>query len=46
MLFGPADVKYARSTQPDPVGISIVKKGAVQKIGLKQKIKRLFWNLR
>jgi len=45
MLFGPSDVKYARTTQPEPVGISIVKKGEIQKIGFMQKAKRLFWNL-
>lgn len=46
MLFGPAAVKYSRTTQPEPVGISVIKKGKVQKNGLIQKAKRLFWNLR
>ncbi len=46
MLFGPADVKYSRTTQPEPLKISTVKKGEVQKLSFTQKVKRMFWNLR
>ncbi len=44
MLFGPSDLKYTRAVQPESVGISTVKKGAIQKLGFKAKIKRYLWN--
>lgn len=46
MLFGPADVKYTRTTQPEQISIKSVKTGKIKKIGIKQKIKRFIWNLR
>ncbi len=44
MMFGPADIKYARTTQPEPFKIDVVEKFAPQKISLIDKLKRYFWN--
>ena len=46
MLFGPTDLKYARTVQPDEYEIISVKGKNVDKIPLTQKLKRLFWNNR
>ncbi|MBQ8168396.1 nitroreductase family protein [bacterium] len=43
MLFGPADIKYARAVQPEPFKIVSVKKGG-RKISVIERIKRVFWN--
>lgn len=44
MMFGPADVKYARTTQPEPFEISVTEKFSPQKMTLIDKLKRYFWN--
>ena len=44
MMFGPADVKYARTTQPEPFEISVTEKFSTQKMSLIDKLKRYFWN--
>lgn len=46
MLFGPKDIKYTRTTQPEDFQISVVKGDkAVDKLQLDQKLKRYFWNI-
>lgn len=45
MLFGPAKIKYSRSTQPEPFSMVSVKKDfAEKKVSLRQKFKRFLWN--
>lgn len=44
MLFGPADVKYARTTQPEPYEITVTDKFAPEKMPFTEKLKRYFWN--
>lgn len=44
MLFGPADVKYARTTQPESFEFTVMEKFAPKKISFIDKIKRYFWN--
>lgn len=44
MLFGPSDVKYSRTTQPEDFEIVSVDKFEPEKTGLYDKIKRYFWN--
>lgn len=44
MLFGPSDLKYARTTQPDEVQITSVKP-KLRNFSLIQKIKRFIWNV-
>lgn len=46
MLFGEPDVKFARTVQPEEVKIVSVKKGEFKKLGLVNKIKRFFWNIK
>ena len=43
MLFGPADIKYARAPQPEPFTVLSVKKGN-RKISFVDKVKRLIIN--
>lgn len=45
MLFGPANIKYSRTIQPEPYKIISVKKEFLGKMGFIQKIKRFFWNI-
>lgn len=40
MLFGPPDVKYPRTTQPEPYEIISVQKGEFRKIGFFERMKR------
>ena len=44
MLFGPSDVKYARTTQPQAFDTVTIEKFAPEKMSFKDKIKRYFWN--
>lgn len=44
MLFGPRDVKYARSTQPESYTISTAKRGNRNNVNIVDKVKRYFWN--
>lgn len=45
MLFGPTDLKYTRTTQPDDYNIISVKGSLnIKTISLSKKLKRLFWN--
>ncbi len=46
MLFGEPDIKYSRTTQPEPFEIESVKKGDFKKLGFMDKIKRYFWNFK
>lgn len=45
MLFGPKDVNYQRTTQPNLASVSVVKKKEFEKLSAKETIKRYFWNL-
>ncbi len=44
LLFGLPDIKYARTTQPEPFKVDIVTKFSTEKMPLVDKIKRYFWN--
>lgn len=44
MMFGSANIKYARTTQPDAFNISVIKKFNPEKMPFINKIKRFFWN--
>ncbi len=44
MLFGPRDIKYARTTQPEPYTISTAEKGGRNNMNIVDKVKRYFWN--
>ncbi len=45
MLFGPSDIKYARTTQPEEIKISTVTgEKAEDSLPIIQKLKRYFWN--
>lgn len=45
MLFGPAKIKYTRTTQPEPCSmVSLKKDFAEKKVTLGQKFKRFLWN--
>ncbi len=44
MLFGPSDVKYSRTTQPDSFEFTTVDRFEPHKVCLFDKIKRYFWN--
>ena len=44
MLFGPRDIKYSRTTQPEPYTISVAQKGGRNNMNLIEKAKRYFWN--
>lgn len=44
MLFGPADVKYARTVQPDAFETVAIKNFEPRKLKFNEKIKRYFWN--
>lgn len=46
MLFGEPDIKFARTVQPEPFEIESVQKGEFRKLGLKEKFRRYFWNLK
>ncbi len=47
MLFGPTDLKYTRTVQPDNYQITSVKGNRpVDNLPLSTKIKRFFWNLK
>lgn len=46
MLFGEPENKYARTVQPEEVKIVSVQKGGFKKLGLVDKIKRYFWNIK
>ena len=45
MLFGPKDVNYSRTTQPNLASVSVVQKKEFEKLTAKETIKRYFWNL-
>ena len=45
MLFGPKEVNYQRTTQPNLASISTVQKKEFAKLSAKDTIKRYFWNL-
>lgn len=45
MLFGPKQVNYQRTTQPNFASISVATKKGFEKLGAKDTIKRYFWNL-
>ena len=45
MLFGPKEVNYQRTTQPNLASVSVVKKKEFEKLGAMETIKRYFWNL-
>lgn len=44
MMFGPADIKYSRTTQPEPFKVDVTEKFSTEKMSLVDKIKRYFWN--
>ena len=44
MLFGPQDIKYSRTTQPEPYTISVAQKGGRKDMSILDKAKRYFWN--
>ena len=44
MLFGPSDVKYSRTTQPESFEFTTVDRFDPKKVCLFDKIKRYFWN--
>jgi len=45
MLFGPTDVKYARTTQPEDIQItSVIGNKDIDNIPISKKLKRYFWN--
>lgn len=44
MLFGPKEVNYQRSIQPEPVSIVSAKAERIQKLSVGKKLKRCFWN--
>ena len=44
MLFGPTDLKYSRTTQPEDYQITTVTPKENLKISLTDKLKRYFWN--
>lgn len=44
MLFGPSDVKYSRTTQPEDFEVVSIDNFEPEKTGLYDKIKRYFWN--
>ena len=44
MLFGPRDIKYARTTQPEQYTISTAEKGGRNNMNIVDKVKRYFWN--
>jgi nitroreductase len=45
MLFGPKNVNYSRTTQPNLASISVVEKKEFEKLSAKETIKRYFWNI-
>lgn len=45
MLFGPKDVNYQRTTQPNLASVSVATKKSFEKLSAKETIKRYFWNL-
>lgn len=45
MLFGPANINYKRTTQPEPYEIVSVKGEFSGKMNIVAKLKRFFWNL-
>ena len=44
MLFGPKEVNYSRTTQPDKVSVTSVEKTGFEKLTAGKTIKRYFWN--
>lgn len=44
MLFGKPDIKYSRTTQPEPFEFTTVKDFTIQKLSITQKIKHFFIN--
>lgn len=44
MMFGPADVKYTRTTQPESFEFTVMEKFAPKKMSFIDKLKRYFWN--
>ncbi len=44
MLFGPKDINYSRTTQPDAMTVVSAKKTGFEKLSAGQKLKRYFWN--
>ena len=44
MLFGPTDLKYTRTVQPNDYEITSVKKKDISKVSILEKIKRHIWN--
>lgn len=44
MMFGPADIKYARTTQPEAFEFDVIDKFSPKKVSFVDKVKRYFWN--
>lgn len=44
MLFGPTDLKYQRTTQPQDYELTVVKGAEDVSMSIAEKIKRYFWN--